>query len=74
MYNLVAGGFDFWILIKALALVLLAMYIIFAFVITRQVKLMTRTLHLGFESPAKILSYLHLAFAVFVFFAALIIL
>jgi len=74
MYNLVAGGFDFWILIKTLALVLLAMYIVFAFVITRQVKLMTRTLHLGFESPAKILSYLHLAFAVFVFFAALIIL
>ncbi len=74
MYNLVAGGFNTWILIKALALVILGMYLVFAFVITRQVKLMISTLHLGFDAPVKILSYLHLAFAVLVFLAALIIL
>jgi hypothetical protein len=50
------------------------MYLVFAFVVTRQVKLMTRTLHLGFDAPAKFLAYFHLAFAVLVFFAALIIL
>ena len=74
MENILTGSFNTWILIKALALVLLGMYLIFAFVITRQVKLMTSTLHLGFDTPAKILSYLHLAFAVLVFLTALIIL
>lgn len=74
MENILTGGFNTWILIKALALVILGMYLVFAFVITRQVKLMTSTLHLGFETPARVLSYLHLVFAVLVFFAALIIL
>ncbi|HUC94587.1 MAG TPA: DUF5657 family protein [Candidatus Saccharimonadales bacterium] len=74
MGNILTTGFNTWILLKALTLVLLATYLVFAFVVTRQVKLMTRTLHLGFESPAKILSYFHLVFAIFVFFAALIIL
>jgi len=74
MENILTGSFNTWILIKALALVLLGMYLIFAFVITRQVKLMTSTLYFGFDTPAKILSYLHLAFAVLVFLTALIIL
>ena len=74
MGNILTGSFNTWILIKALALVILGMYLVFAFVITRQVKLMTSTLHLGFDAPAKILSYFHLAFAVLVFLAALIIL
>jgi hypothetical protein len=74
MSNILTGGFNTWILIKALALVLLAMYIIFASVIIRQVKLMTSTLQLGSETLMKLLTYLHLAFAIFVFLAALIIL
>ena len=74
MENILTTGFDIWILIKALALVILGMYLVFAFVITRQVKLMTSTLHLGIDAPAKLLSYLHLAFAVLVFLAALVIL
>ena len=74
MESILTGGFNTWILIKALALVILGMYLVFAFVITRQVKLMTSTLKLGFEAPARILSYLHLAFAVLVFLAALVIL
>jgi hypothetical protein len=74
MTNILTLGFNPWILIKALALVLLGMYIIFAFVIIRQVKLMTSTLQLGSETLMKFLSYIHLAFAIFVFLAALIIL
>ena len=74
MENILTTGFNTWVLIKALALVLLAMYLVFAFVVTRQVGLMTRTLHLGFDAPAKFLAYFHLAFAVLVFFVALIIL
>lgn len=74
MGNILTTGFNTWILIKALALVLLGMYLVFAFVVTRQVKVMTDTLQLGFEATAKMLSYLHLAFAVLVFLSALIIL
>jgi len=72
--NILTTVFNTWVLIKVLALVLLGMYLVFAFVVTRQVKLMTSTLHLGFEVPAKTLSYFHLAFAAFVFLAALVIL
>jgi hypothetical protein len=74
MGNVLATGLNEWILLKALALIILGMYLVFAFVITRQAKVMTETLHLGFETPAKTLTYLHLAFAVLVFLAALIVL
>ena len=66
--------FNIWILVKTLALILLGMYLVFSLVVVRQVKMMTDTLQLGFETPAKFLSYFHLAFAVFVFIAALVIL
>lgn len=58
--------------IKIAALILLGLYIVFALVVVRQVKVMTDTLQLGFEEPIKILSYVHLIFAVFVFITALI--
>jgi hypothetical protein len=74
MENFFTEGFNVWILIKILISILLGMYILFAFVLTRQVKLMTRTLQLGFEAPVKFLSFMHLVFAILVFFAALTIL
>lgn len=61
-------------IIKVGALILLGMYLIFSLVVVRQVKLMTDTLQLGFESFIKLLAYAHLIFAVLVFFAALVIL
>jgi len=67
-------GFDTWILIKTLAMILLGMYLIFAFVVTRQVNLMIKTLNLGLNTPIRVLAYLHAAFAVLVFLTALIIL
>jgi len=74
MENIFTGGFNIWALIKILVSILLGMYILFAFVLTRQVKLMTRTLKLGFEAPVKFLAFIHLAFAILVFFTALTIL
>jgi hypothetical protein len=74
MENLLIGGFNIWSLIKVLIVIILGMYIIFAYVLTRQVKLMTKTLQLGFEAPTKFLSFIHLVFAIVVFFAALILL
>lgn len=68
------AGISFWMIIKVFVLILLAMYLIFAFVIVKQVQLMTGTLQLGFEAPVKLFSYVHLVYAIFVFLAALIIL
>ena len=67
-------GISIWLLIKIAALILLGLYIVFALVIIRQIKVMTDTIRLGFESPVKFLSYIHLIFAAFVFLTALIIL
>ncbi len=67
-------GISVWMLIKIAALVLMSLYIVFAFIIVRQVRIMTSTLQLGFEGPIKFISYIHLIFAVFVFLTALIVL
>ena len=66
--------FNFWIIIKILSLVVLGLYIIFAFVIRRQVKVMTDTLTLGFEPVVHFLSFFHLIFAILVFITALTVL
>jgi hypothetical protein len=67
-------GISIWLVVKIAALILLGMYLVFALIIVRQIKLMTTTLVLGFEAPIIMLGYIHLAFAVLVFLAALIIL
>ncbi|HJY98844.1 MAG TPA: DUF5657 family protein [Patescibacteria group bacterium] len=67
-------GIQIWTVIKVLSLILLGMYLVFSLVLVRQVKLMTTTLQLGFASTAKTLAFAHLAFAVFVFLAAIVIL
>lgn len=67
-------GISIWPVIKIASLILMSIYIVFAFIIVRQVKIMTDTLQLGFEAPIRVLSYIHLIFAVFVFLTALIIL
>jgi hypothetical protein len=74
MEGLNLTGINIWIMVKILSLILLGMYLIFSLVVVRQVKLMTSTLSLGFESQIKLLSFIHLAFAILVFLVALIIL
>jgi len=74
MESLTLPVFNIWGIIKIFSLVILAMYIIFAFVITRQVKVMTHTLTLGFEPVVRFLSFFHLIFAILVFVTALIVL
>ena len=67
-------GISICLVVKIAVLILLSMYLIFALIIVRQTKLMTSTLTLGFETPIIMLGYIHLAFSVLVFLAALIIL
>lgn len=67
-------GISIWGVAKVFILIAFFLYIIFSFVVVRQVQLMTGTLEVGFETQLKIISYLHLAFAILVFLAALIVL
>lgn len=67
-------GISVWLIVKIFVLLGLVFYFVFALVVVRQVQLMTETLEVGFETQLKILSYLHLAFAILVFLAALIVL
>lgn len=63
-----------WGIIKVLILVFLLIYVVFAFVVVKQVKLMTVTLEVGFEKQLKLLSFIHLLFAIAVLAFAIIIL
>lgn len=67
-------GISIWLVVKVASLILLGMYLIFALIVVRQIKLLTSTLTLGFETPITLLGYIHLSFAILVFLAALIIL
>lgn len=65
--------FSIWPIIKILILIFLGIYIIFAFVVIRQIQLMTATLEVGFEKQLKFLGLVHFLFAVGVLiFASLI--
>ena len=64
-------GTSLWLIAKIFVLFGLALYFIFALVMIKQVKLMTETLIIGISSFVKLLTYLHLAFAVLVFILAL---
>jgi len=74
MGEVIFPNFPTWGIAKGFVLFGLAIYIIFGFVIVRQVKLMTDTLQLGYEATAKTFSYLHLMFTIAVFIFALLIL
>ena len=67
-------SFSIWPVIKIFVLVFLVIYIVFAFVIIRQVQLMTATLELGFEKQLKFLAFLHFLFAIAVFVFGILIL
>jgi hypothetical protein len=53
-----------YIIVKAIIALGLGMYTVFALVVIRQVSLMTQTVKTGLEMELKILSWLHLMFAV----------
>ena len=66
--------FSIWPVIKIIVIILLGIYIVFAYVIVRQVQLMTDTLAVGFEKQLKFLSLLHFLFAIGVLIFSIIIL
>lgn len=60
-----------WFIVRAIVVFGFFIYIIFAFIVVKQVKLMTDTLELGFEKGIKLLSYFHLFLSLISFIAAI---
>ena len=60
-------GISVWTVVKGFALFALAIYIVFAFVIVKQVNLMVDTLEIGFGGPIRVLAWGHLLFSVGLF-------
>ena len=68
------SAFSIWSVVKVLVIILLAIYIVFSYVIVRQVQLMTDTLVIGFEKQLKFLAFLHFLFAIGVLIFSILIL
>ncbi len=67
-------GFSIWGIVKLFFILALVLYIIFAVVIVRQVKLMGQTISDKNNYLLSLIAWLHLAIALFVFLLAWIIL
>ena len=67
-------NFSFLGVLKIFAIIALVIYVVFAFVVVRQVQLMVDTLEVGFERPIKILVAVHFVFAILVLVLAFFVL
>jgi hypothetical protein len=67
-------GLTIWSVVKVLLIILLLIYIVFSYVIVRQVQLMTDTLVIGFEKQLKFLAFVHFLFAIAVLIFSILIL
>ncbi|MBU0569712.1 hypothetical protein KKB40_02945 [Patescibacteria group bacterium] len=62
------------VVVKVAVFIFMALYIIFAGAVVKQVKVMTQTLEVGFEKPIIYISYVHFLVSLFVFALAILIL
>lgn len=67
-------GLSLWFVVKVMVLIILLMYIVFAFVIVKQVSLMQTTLDIGLKTPLKLIANLHLLLALGIFVLAFLLL
>ena len=67
-------GVTVWDGVKWLIVLGLGLYLVFAVVAVRQVQLMSRTINVALEWPIKLLATIHLAVAVVVLLAAIVVL
>jgi hypothetical protein len=72
--SLSLNSFDslLWVLLKILALIGFALYLAFAAVVIRQVKIMSEVVQGLSIWPLRLLAWVHLGVAVFIFLLALI--
>lgn len=63
-----------WLIVKGFIIFALFLYLIFSFVVVKQVGLMIETLEVDYEQGVKLLAWLHFLFALAVLVFAIIIL
>ena len=68
------GAVTIWSVAKIFVIIALVIYAIFAGVVLKQIKMMTDTIEVGFETPILFIGLAHFLFAVGVLVFALIIL
>lgn len=66
-------GIQGLLFLKLAIIFALLLYIVFAFIVLKQVKLMTDTLEIGFESVIKVIAKLHLYAAILILIFSLFI-
>ena len=71
---MILSGITIWFVAKIMFLVAMAIYVVFAFVIVRQSKIMTDTLEIGLEKVIRMIAFAHMLFAIGTFVLALVIL
>jgi len=72
--NLTFGSFNFWVLIKILFVIGFGLYLAFAAIVIRQVKIMSEVIEGLSVWPLKIFAWIHLGVAIFIFLLSIIIL
>lgn len=60
------------LIIKIGIILFLLLYVIFAGVVIRQVRVMTETINVGFDKPLKLVAFFHFIFSLVVLFMSLI--
>jgi len=68
------AGITIWFVVKILVIIALVIYAAFAGIVLKQIKMMTDTIEVGFETPIVFIGLAHFLFAVGVLVFALIIL
>lgn len=74
MDNLPIIDLPIWTIAKGFVIFAIILYLVFAFVVIKQVRLMTETLEIGFEAPIRYFAYLHFLFALGILLLTVIIL
>jgi len=74
MNDLVAIGSSVALIAKIGIIIFLIVYTIFSFAVSKQVKIMTDTLEVGFESQIKVMVLIHIVLSVAVLVVAIIVL
>ena len=74
LQNLMGVSFSLWGLVKILFVIGFGLYIAFAVIVIRQVKMMSEVVEGIFVWPLKIFAWIHLGLAIFVFLLSLMIL
>lgn len=69
-----AIGISIWSVAKVAVIFALFVYVLFAVIVVRQVKLMGKTLNGNLNLPLRIISWIHLLLALLVVFLAFVIL